>query len=120
MVHVKDVVSANIFAMNHQDLFGGRSFDVGTGDNISLNEAKEIVNRYHQIEFDYIAPRSGEITTTRANTKPLADLGWKAQISIKSGIDECFNFSFCFPVTIGAQFNFCLALVGSPSNRGTS
>ena len=92
MVHVEDVVSANIFAMNYPDSFRGRNFDVGTGDNISLNEAKEIVNRHHQIEFDYIAPRSGEITMTRANTQPLADLGWKAKISIKNGIDECFNF----------------------------
>ena len=44
MAHKFDVVAANIFAMEYEGEFGGRSFDVGTGDNISLNEMKGIVN----------------------------------------------------------------------------
>jgi len=46
MLHVKDAVSANIFAMEYSGKFNGQSFDVGTGDNISLNEVKDIVNKH--------------------------------------------------------------------------
>ena len=35
MVHVQDVVSANLFAMNYEENFNGRHYDVGTGQNIS-------------------------------------------------------------------------------------
>ena len=38
MAHLSDVVSANIFAMEHEKRFDGKNFDVGTGSNISLNE----------------------------------------------------------------------------------
>ena len=43
MLHVKDAISANIFAMEHEEDFNGAVFDAGTGTNISLNEVKSIV-----------------------------------------------------------------------------
>lgn len=92
MVHVEDVVSANIFAMNREQDFKGAVFDVGTGDNISLNEIKEIIKLKHDVEFDYVAPRPGEVMMTRAQTSALKEIGWTAQIGIKEGIAKCFNF----------------------------
>ena len=92
MVHVDDVVSANIHCMEHSDSFNGAVFDVGTGNNISLNEVKEIVLEYHDVDFKYVAPRPGEVTTTCANTAPLSAVGWTAAISIRNGINKCFDF----------------------------
>ena len=43
MLHVSDAVRANVFAMNRKEKFNGESYDIGTGENISLNELKEIV-----------------------------------------------------------------------------
>jgi UDP-glucose 4-epimerase len=92
MVNVHDVVSANIFCMEYNDLFNGSVFDVGTGDNISLNEIKEIVENFNpNVNFDYVADRPGDVLQTRANIQPLKDLGWSADISIKDGISECFR-----------------------------
>jgi UDP-glucose 4-epimerase len=92
MVNAADVVSANIFCMNYNDLFNGSVFDVGTGDNISLNQIKDIVNNFNpDIDFDYVADRSGDVLKTRANVQPLKDLGWSAEISIVDGISECFR-----------------------------
>ena len=45
MVNVEDVVNANIFCMNYDELLNGAVFDVGTGENISLNEISEIVKK---------------------------------------------------------------------------
>jgi nucleoside-diphosphate-sugar epimerase len=91
MIHVDDVVSANVFAMNHEDRFDGAVYDIGTGDNISLNEIKDIAQTYHDIEFDYTAARLGDVIETRANTQKLKNIGWEHSISIKEGIDSCFK-----------------------------
>jgi UDP-glucose 4-epimerase len=92
MVHVEDVVAANIFAMNYEKDFKGQAYDVGTGDNISLNEIKKIIQNKHDVEFDYVDPRPGKVMMTRARTFPLRYIGWSTKISIEEGIKRCFDF----------------------------
>jgi UDP-glucose 4-epimerase len=92
MLNVLDAVSANIFCMNKQEEFNGAVYDVGTGDNISLNEVKKIVNsHFPDLKFNYTQPRPGDVMLTKADTKPLASLGWKTKIDIKTGINQCFE-----------------------------
>jgi len=92
MAHVEDIVSANIFAMEHDGAFGGEHYDVGTGQSISLNEIKEIVlSNFPNVQFNYIEDRLGEVLCTQANTIPLAHLGWRAKIYILNGIKDCFE-----------------------------
>ena len=92
MINVEDVVAANIFAMEHEESFNGQHFDVGTGQNISLNEIKELVLKYHPgVIFDYVAPRPGDVLLTRGATEPLKKLGWTASIGIEEGIEDCFR-----------------------------
>ena len=91
MIHVDDVVLANLFAMSHEDRFDGAVFDIGTGDNISLNEIKDIAQAYHNIEFNYTAPRDGDVLETRADTQKLKNIGWKHSVPIIDGIHSCFR-----------------------------
>lgn len=92
MINVEDVVSANIFCMNYEERLNGAVFDVGTGDNISLNEISEIVKtHFPNSVFDYVEPRKGDVLMTRANITGLAELGWNAKITIKKGISDCFR-----------------------------
>tara|TARA_B100001094_G_C18084283_1_gene746910 strand:- start:589 stop:1227 length:639 start_codon:yes stop_codon:yes gene_type:complete len=92
MLNVKDVVSANMFAMSYKDKFNGSVYDIGTGTNISLNEMKNIVqNHFSDVRFDYIEDRPGDVFETQANTQPLANLGWNAEIGIENGVSECFK-----------------------------
>ena len=92
MVNVEDVVRANIFAMEHKENFNGENYDVGTGDNISLNKIKDIVLQYFpEVVFDYVNERPGEVATTQGDPKPLRDLGWETKIQIIKGINECFS-----------------------------
>tara|TARA_R110000824_G_scaffold139366_7_gene304413 strand:- start:889 stop:1785 length:897 start_codon:yes stop_codon:yes gene_type:complete len=95
MLHVDDAVSANIFSMMREKNFDGSVFDTGTGENISLNEIKEIVQNYFpNVGFDYVDPRPGEVLETRANTTPLTNLGWNSRIGVKEGIGSCFRNTF--------------------------
>lgn len=92
MAYLDDVVSANIFSMNHRSDFCGKHYDVGTGDNISLNEIKDIVTSYHpNVKFDYIEERAGDVFLTKADITPLQDLGWSPKTSIQKGIHKCFG-----------------------------
>ena len=92
MAHVNDVVSANIFCMNNIKSVSGKVFDVGTGNNISLNEMKELVlETLPDLEFDYVDERPGDVRLTKANIQPLLDLGWKPDINISEGIRQCFS-----------------------------
>jgi len=92
MLYVKDAVSANIFAMSYTEKFNGKYYDVGTGNNISLNEVKEIVKQHFpDLKFKYIEPRPGDVMLTRAISGRLKNLGWIAQVSIKEGINNCFK-----------------------------
>ena len=92
MAHKNDVVAANIFAMEYEGKFSGQSFDVGTGDNISLNEMKDIVNdHFPEVEFDYVEDRKGDVLLTKADMSPLKELGWEPKNQIKEGISQCFE-----------------------------
>jgi len=92
MAHVEDVVSANIFAMEHEGAFNGRFFNVGTGENISLNEIKDIVLKYFpEVQFDYIEERKGDVLYTKADMSSFKELGWESRRQISEGINECFK-----------------------------
>ena len=92
MLHVRDAVAANIFCMNHDDNFNGNHYDVGTGNNISLNEMKEMVQKINSsIKFDYISERPGDVMLTKANVSSLKALGFQTEISIEEGLRDCFT-----------------------------
>ena len=94
MLHVSDAVSANIFAMEYTGNFKGQFFDVGTGQNISLNELKEIAKIYFpNAKFDYINSRPNEVKNTLANIESLKDIGWYAKIDIQEGVNSCFKLA---------------------------
>ena len=92
MAYLDDIVSANLFAMNHSKNFNGQHYDVGTGENISLNEIKEIVLHHHpDVKFDYVEERIGDVLCTKADIEPLQSLGWQPKFSINKGINRCFG-----------------------------
>jgi UDP-glucose 4-epimerase len=92
MAYLDDIVSANIFAMHHKENFNGEHFDVGTGENVSLNEIKNIVlSHYPDVTFDYVDDRVGDVLLTKANIGPLNKLGWSPKTNIKDGLCRCFG-----------------------------
>lgn len=92
LVHLDDVVSANMFAMNYSEDFGGANLDVGTGNNISLNEIRDIVlGCCPHVEFDYVEDRPGDVFSTMADISSLRNLGWSSLIASDDGIQSCFR-----------------------------
>ena len=92
MVHVRDVISANIFCMEASNNFNGSVHDIGTGSNISLNEVRDIIEEYFpDVVFEYIEERVGDVMHTKADTRSLKKLGWQTKIPIREGMNECYS-----------------------------
>jgi len=84
-VHVKDVVSANIGAMNHSSPLGGKIMNVGTGVSYSVLDLAKMMGG----EYTHIAPRSGEARHTCADTFVIKQtLGWQPSKTLKEYMEN--------------------------------
>tara|TARA_R110000824_G_scaffold35823_6_gene111846 strand:- start:154 stop:1017 length:864 start_codon:yes stop_codon:yes gene_type:complete len=94
MTHVSDIVSANIFCAENiaKDELWGEWYDVGSGENISLNELKEIVLKYFPGQpFEYIEERKGDVMLTRADLSKFKQHGWKSRVNLRDGLDDVYS-----------------------------
>ena len=93
MTHVDDIVSANIFCAENidKDDLWGHWYDIGSGENISLNELKEIVLRHFpNQDFDYVEPRAGDVMFTEADISKFKSHGWCSKIRLQEGLNDVF------------------------------
>ena len=90
LVHVKDIVSANIFCMKQAGRFDGKWFNVGSGESVSMNYIREMINKHHDVEWDWAPARQGDVRHTLADISELKSLGWSPKIGIEEGLKRCF------------------------------
>jgi UDP-glucose 4-epimerase len=91
LVHVKDIISANIFCMQHQGVFNGKWFNVGSGTSISLNQIKRFISKNYDVIWEHAPERLGDVKRTLADITELKKLGWEPKISIEEGLKRCFK-----------------------------
>lgn len=83
-VNVKDIVRANIFAMESEKVGKGEIINIGTGYQASVNKIAEIVGG----EVEHIAPRL-EPQSLQAGIKKAKELlNWEPSITLEEGIKE--------------------------------
>jgi UDP-glucose 4-epimerase len=71
--HVQDVVQANILAGLNEQVGDGECFNIGNGDNRSINQ---IAETFH-LPIDYLEPRMEPKVTLADNNKAKSILNWK-------------------------------------------
>jgi len=91
LVHVEDIVSANIFCMNHKEDFCGKHLNVGSGTSVSLNYIKNFIDAKHEVKWTYAPERIGDVKHTKADISELKKIGWKPVVSIQDGLKRCFK-----------------------------
>ena len=91
LVHVDDIVSANIFCMKYQGVFNGKRLNVGSGTSVSLNYIKNFIDQNYDVIWIYIPERAGDIKESLADISELRKLGWEPNISIEEGLKKCFK-----------------------------
>jgi UDP-glucose 4-epimerase len=77
--YVQDVVQANILAGTHKDKLLGESFNIGNGNNYSVNEVADIFGG----EKDYYKKVLEPFETLADNTKAKKVLGWNPKGNLK-------------------------------------
>jgi UDP-glucose 4-epimerase len=82
--HVRDVVRANLLAMNSA-VADGRAINVGQGRSVSVNWIAERIGGPRT----YRAPRAGDVRHTLADHS-MADriLGWRPNVTTEQGLNE--------------------------------
>ena len=83
--HVRDVVRANILAMESPKVGYAEIINIGTGKNYSIKELSDMFKGPIQI----IPPKLGETVVTLANNARAKELlGWEPTISLPEGVAE--------------------------------
>ena len=89
IIHVDDIVGANIHCMHHKKRFNGEIYDVGTGCSQSLMEIKKYFDNVFDNKWDIKDSRIGDIKHSKANVTKLNNIGWYSKIDLKTGLRRC-------------------------------
>ncbi|MDZ4226248.1 MAG: GDP-mannose 4,6-dehydratase, partial [Patescibacteria group bacterium] len=84
LVHVSDVVRANILAFENKAVSSGEVINIGSGKNYSVNEIARMIGG----EAIHIAPRIEPKHTKADISLAKKLLGWEPTISLEEGIAE--------------------------------
>ena len=91
LVHVSDICLANIFCMQSHAWFGGKVFQVGSGESVSMNYIKNFIDSCNDVEWVMAPARKGDVRHTKADITELKKIGWEPEVSIKEGLNRCFK-----------------------------
>jgi len=91
LVHVEDIVSANLFCMQHEEHFNGKWLNVGSGKSVSMNYIKDYIDLHNDVEWNHAPARKGDVRHTMADISELRKIGWDPNISIEEGLARCFK-----------------------------
>ncbi len=94
LVHVEDIVNANIFLMKEkikqpENFLNGKIFEVGSGESVSMNYIKNFIDNNHSVKWNHVPTRPGDVRHTLADITALKKDGWEPSISIKEGLTRC-------------------------------
>lgn len=91
-IYVDDIADASLFLMKHYK--GSEIINIGTGEEISIKELayliKDIVSFGGKVIFNPLRP-DGILRKVLDGAK-LKKLGWKAQVSLKKGIEKTYKW----------------------------
>ena len=84
---MKDAVQANIVAAQSN---ATGVFNIGTGNNITLNRLAEAIIRIFGVDLQpiYQAPRAGDVRDSLAGIAKARAIGYKPQWNLEDGISE--------------------------------
>jgi len=91
-IFVRDVVHANLLALN---LDGSDTFNVGTGQETSVNELTHLILEVAESDIDVQTSKKNNFEQRRScldYKKLKGSLNWSPKVSLKEGLSETFIF----------------------------
>jgi GDP-L-fucose synthase len=91
-LHVDDMASACLFMMNQKNY--NHIVNIGSGQEISIRALAELICDVVGFEGRIVFDTSKPDGTPRKllDTSRLTDLGWKAQINLKTGLEQTYDW----------------------------
>lgn len=91
LVHVEDIINSNISAMKSKTHFAGKTYQIGSGESVSMNYIRDFINKHHKVHWINAPPRKGDAKDTLADiSEAKKDLNFKPTVSISDGLFRCF------------------------------
>jgi nucleoside-diphosphate-sugar epimerase len=92
-IHVNDVNDFHLLSLRDERTTG-QVFNLGSGENYSVNEIFEIVRGLlgSKLEPTYEPDLPGEALTTLANIDKAKKLGWSPRVGLKEGLRSAIDF----------------------------
>lgn len=92
MAYIDDVVRSTCHILFHPQKTEGKTFDVGTGNNWSVNEVVSYAKHFHpDLQVEYQTSRKGDMRATKADLRALRDYGYEITTPIHIGLMRAFN-----------------------------
>lgn len=92
MIHVDDVVSANICVANAELESGQRIFNVGSGTSYSNNTILDMFKGRGFKNVVHSPEREGDVKHTLADISKLKKLGWAPKVTFEEGLKSVMDY----------------------------
>lgn len=92
LIHVDDIVLANIHAMQSNNWFGGKPYNIASGKSVSMNHIRDFIDSRHNVEWNEAPPRLGDVKHSSADiSETQNELDFEPRVSIDDGLSRCFS-----------------------------
>ena len=89
-VYVKDIISANIFAMENDSDVCGSWYEVGSGDARGFEDKMKIMKLSYSYHPEDIIPKGYQFYTCSSKDKWME--GWKPQYTLETGLKDYVEY----------------------------
>ena len=89
-VYIDDVISANLYALEHYHDNCGRWFEVGSGTAKTFEDVMSILNIAYTYHDEYMIPKGYQFFTNSHSASWMK--GWKPQYTLEKGLTEYLSF----------------------------
>lgn len=94
LIHVLDVSKAVNKILKKFDACVGKTFEIGSGEEVTCNEITKTISEWTGAEIKHIPMRKGETINTKlcADIENLKKIGWKPVIKHKEGLKHTYDW----------------------------
>lgn len=92
LIHVDDIILANIHAMQSTSWFGGKPYNIASGQSVTMNYIRDFIDSRHNVEWNEAPARLGDVKHSSADiSETQNELDFEPQVSIDDGLSRCFS-----------------------------
>lgn len=89
-VYVKDIISANIYALDNYDNLSGSYYEVGSGEARAFEDVLDLMNISYEYQPESVIPKGYQFYTCSDKSKWMT--GWTSKWNLESGIKNYLNY----------------------------